>query len=374
MKIGIVCPYNMFQFAGGVQDVVVQLHNNLVQKGYEVRIITPKPRAFNGETPKDFILLGRSAKVNTMATMVDIGFEAGGDEIENILANEKFDILHFHEPWVPLLSRQILTRSSAVNIATFHAKSPETFMSKSLIGSVGPYTKSVLSYLHELTAVSEAASEYVANMTNRPLEIVPNGIDLNKFQVMPTKKDRTMKTILFLGRLEKRKGLEYLLDAFQYLSKYHTDVQLKIAGSGVKRKTLEKYVSQHKIKNVEFLGYIPENEKVKLMSDADLYCSPAPYGESFGIVLLEAMAVSTPVVAGNNVGYASVMTGKGRLSLVNPKSCVDFAQRLELMLYDQDIRKIWKKWAKEEVEKYRSEIIANMYEDVYKKALKDNNR
>lgn len=364
----------MFQFAGGVQDVVVQLHDNLVKKGYEVRIITPKPRAFNGVIPKDYILLGRSTKVNTMATMVDIGFEAGGDEIENMLANEKFDILHFHEPWVPLLSRQILTRSSAINIATFHAKSPETFMSKSLIGSVGPYTKSVLSYLHELTAVSEAASEYVTNMTNRTLEIVPNGIDLNKFQVLPTKKDRSMKTILFLGRLEKRKGLEYLLDAFQYLCKNHSDVQLKIAGSGVKRKALEKYVIQHKINNVEFLGYIPEAEKVKLMSDADLYCSPAPYGESFGIVLLEAMAVSTPVVAGNNVGYASVMTGKGRLSLVNPKSCVDFAQRLELMLYDQEIRDIWKKWALDEVLKYKSEYIADKYEAVYKKALKDNHR
>lgn len=375
MKIGIVCPYNMFQFAGGVQDVVIQLHSNLVEKGYEVRIITPRPRAFYGEVPEDYILVGRSAKVNTMATMVDIGFEAVGDDIEAMLANEKFDILHFHEPWVPLLSRQILTRSSAINIATFHAKSPETFMSKSLIGSVVPYTKSVLSYLHSLTAVSNAATEYVLNLTDRPVTIVPNGIDLNKFKFRSTDNlNNPKKTILYLGRLEKRKGLEYLLDAYKLLRNKYDNIELNIAGNGVKRKSLEKYVNQNNISDVNFLGYIPEKDKVKLMSEANVYSSPAPYGESFGIVLLEAMAIGIPIVAGNNVGYDAVMQGKGRLSLVNPKSVVDFAQRLELMLFDEDVRSLWKKWAKEEVKKYESTKIANMYEKVYINSLEENDR
>lgn len=375
MKIGIICPYNMFQFAGGVQDVVVQLHSNLVNKGYDVRIITPRPRAFTGEAPKDYILVGRSAKVNTMATMVDIGFEAVGDDIEAMLANEKFDILHFHEPWVPLLSRQILTRSSAINIATFHAKSPETFMSKSLIGSVVPYTKSVLSYLHSLTAVSNAATEYVINLTDSNVTIVPNGIDLDKFKFSSTDNlKNSKKSILYLGRLEKRKGLEYLLDAYRLLRNKYDNIELNIAGSGVKRKSLEKYTQQNQIPDVSFLGYIPEDEKVALMSQADVYCSPAPYGESFGIVLLEAMAMGIPTVAGNNVGYDAVMQGKGRLSLVNPKSVEDFAQRLELMLFDDDVRNLWKKWAKEEVKKYESKKIADMYEKVYINTLEENDR
>lgn len=371
MKIGIVCPYNMFQFAGGVQDVVVQLHDKLKNKGHIVKVITPRPRNHSEPAPEDYILLGTSAKVNTMATMVDLGFEADGDEIDNILATEKFDVIHFHEPWVPLLSRQILTRSSAVNVATFHAKSPDTLISKSLISSVVPYTKSVLKYLDSLTAVSPAASEYVKNLTDRPIEIVPNGIDLNRF-VANKNASKDDKSILFLGRLEKRKGLEYLLDAFQLLKAKHPEVDLLIAGSGGKRKSLEKYIEQRKIRDVSFLGFVPESEKVQLMSNASVYCSPAPYGESFGIVLLEAMAVGTPVVAGNNAGYSGVMTGTGMLSLVNPRSTQDFAQRLEIMLYDEEVRKVWQKWAKNEVAKYKFEKIADSYEKVYKKALHDN--
>lgn len=376
MKIGLVCPYNMFQYAGGVQEIVINLHHHLKKRGHEVRIITSRPINLNSEIPKDFILLGRSTKVNTFATMVDIGFEADGEEIEKIISNEKFDLLHFHEPWVPLLSRQILSRSKSVNVATFHAKSPETILSKSLISSVGPYTKSVLNYLDSLTAVSDAASEYVRNMTNREIIIVPNGIELSKYtKNNKTKiKDMPMKKILYLGRLEKRKGIEFLIDAFKELKKKYPNVCLDIAGSGAKQKYLERYVKQGKISDIQFLGYVSEQDKIKLMANADLYCSPAPYGESFGIVLLESMAVGVPIVAGNNAGYSGVLTDKGRLSLVNPRSIVDFTQRLEIMLFDNEIRELWSKWAVKEIKKYDFSKITDKYEKVYIDAIKSNEK
>jgi phosphatidyl-myo-inositol alpha-mannosyltransferase len=370
MKIGLVCPYNMFQFAGGVQEIVLQLQAHLNARGHHAVIITPRPRAHVDNPPKDMILVGRSAKVNTpFSTMVDFGFEADGDEIQAILDEEQFDVLHFHEPWIPLLSRQILMKSKAVNIATFHAKPPDTVVSKSLLNVVTPYTKSVLKYLHAYTAVSDAAAEYLQSIANVDITLVPNGIDLDKFK--PQK--RTVgdkKTILYLGRLEKRKGVDYLLKAYELLRLEHDDVQLVIAGSGVKRKSLERYVEQYEIPDVTFTGFVPEDQKPTMMAQADVYCSPAPFGESFGIVLLEAMAVGTPTVAGNNSGYASVMSGRGRVSLVNPKSLDDFAQRLELLLYDEDIRKLWRKWALEEVTEYSFDRIADGYEQVYKEALK----
>ncbi len=361
----------MFQFAGGVQEIVVQLQKSLQAKGHDVKIITPRPRAHLDNPPKDMILVGRSAKMNTpFATMVDFGFEADGDEIQAILDTEQFDVLHFHEPWVPLLSRQILSRSTSINVATFHATPPATIMSKSLLNVVVPYTRSVLSYLHAYTAVSDSAAEYVRSMTSEPVEIVPNGVDLTRFVESEAQHTAAKKTILYLGRLEKRKGVDYLLQAYARLRETHDDVQLVVAGSGVKRKSLEKYVEQYELPDVTFAGFIPEEEKVALLADADIYCSPALYGESFGIVLLEAMAVGTPVVAGNNAGYASVMTGRGRLSLVNPKSIDDFAQRLELLLYDEAIRDLWRTWAQEHVAQYQFDRIADAYEAVYKQALK----
>lgn len=370
MKIGLVCPYNMFQFAGGVQEIVIQLQKSLIAKGHDVKIITPRPRARIAELPEGMILVGRSAKMNTpFATMVDFGFEADGDDIQNILDEEDFDVLHFHEPWVPLLSRQILTKSKCANVATFHATPPGTIVSKSLLNVVIPYTRSVISYLDAYTAVSDSAAEYIRSMTHEHVRIVPNGLDLDSVHYSKLPKSSDKKTIFYLGRLEKRKGVDLLLDAYARLREDHDDVRLVIGGSGVKRKGLEKYVAQYEIPDVEFLGFVPDEDKYSLLASSDVYCSPAGYGESFGMVLLEAMAVGTPIVAGNNPGYASVMTETGRLCLVDPRSEADFAYRLELMLYDQNLRKVYKKWALEHVQKYKFDIVASAYEKVYEEAL-----
>jgi phosphatidylinositol alpha-mannosyltransferase len=369
MKIGLVCPYNMFNFAGGVQEVVFELHRQLKEQGHSVKIITPRPRFIVDTAPEDMILVGRSAKVNTpFSTMVDFGFEADGDEIESILEREQFDVLHFHEPWVPLLSRQILMKSKAVNIATFHATPPDTLVSKSLLNVVTPYTKSVLKYIHAFTAVSDAAAAYLRSLSRVDIRIIGNGVDLERFNVN-SKKKSDKKQILYLGRLEKRKGVDHLLMAYNQLRQTHDDVELIIAGKGVKAKPLQRLVQQYEIPDVSFIGFVEEADKPHLIAKADVFCSPAVFGESFGIVLLEAMAVGTPIVAGNNEGYASVMRGKGRLSLVNPKSIDDFTQRLELMLYDEDIRKLWKKWAREEVQQYKFANICDDYQKIYKQAL-----
>lgn len=372
MKIGIVCPYNMFTYAGGVQEIVVNLQKQLTAKGHKVKIITPRPIDHADEVSDDYIMVGRSTKLNTpFNTMADIGFEVSGDEIQAVLDAENFDLINYHEPWVPILSRQILTRSNAVNVGTFHAKIPESLLSKSIMNTVGPYTKSILSYIHTFTAVSEAAADHLRTLTNEDISIVPNGINLKKFTGVKKRPNESgKKNILYLGRLEKRKGVEYLISAFARLRQEHDDVNLIIAGNGVKSDYLRRVVDQYEVPDVSFIGFVQEDDKAQLMADADLFCSPAIYGESFGIVLLEAMAVGTPVVAGNNSGYSSVMTGKGRLSLVTPQSTEDFAHKLELMLYDAELREIWRKWAKQEVKKYDFSVIADKYEQVYTKSVR----
>src|SRR3989344_5400643 len=112
-------------------------------------------------------------------------------------------------------------------------------------------------------------------------------------------------SILFIGRLEKRKGTKYLLKSFAQLQKKYPDIELVIAGDGPERQMLEDYATKHDIKHIKFLGFIDVSKKLELLASSTVFCSPALFGESFGIVLLEAIAMGTPVVAGNNPGYAT---------------------------------------------------------------------
>lgn len=367
MKIGLVCPYNLTK-GGGVQSCVFALQRDLAKRGHDVLILTPQSRTHNGdELPECVRLLGTASDVKTpLHTTAQLSISLDNNQLDNLLQQEKFDILHFHEPWVPLLARQILSRSDVKNVATFHAKLPDTAVSKVLERVITPYTKSILKKLDCLTAVSEAAAEYVKGLGDEHIEIIPNGVDIKYFSAIPRKPTRS---ILYIGRLEKRKGIKYLLQAYAELCKFVDGVELIIAGDGPDREKLEQIAEELELKHVKFLGYVTDHERKKLMSTAGVFCSPALYGESFGIVLLEAMAAGIPIVAGDNPGYASVMKGRGMLSLVSPEDAANFARRLELMLFDEDIKRMFIAWGKEYVKQYDYEYVVDQYEKLYEKVL-----
>lgn len=371
MKIGLVCPYNIHKH-GGVQEVVLALYRGLKERGHEVRIITPQPRKHEDEPEEDMIYAGVSVDFRTLSfsdTTSQVSSTADNEHIDEIMATEEFDVLHFHEPWMPLLSRQLLQRSDAVNIATFHSKVTTATLSRSILKIVSPYLNSVMKYLHVLTAVSDSAAEYAGDMTRVPITIIPNGIDLAKYRHGEIKKKSDEKTILFVGRLERRKGVRYLLEAFQLLQQTDSNVRLLIAGDGPDREKLELLAEDMKVKKVDFLGFISEELKVKLLAEADIFCSPALFGESFGIVLLEAMATNTVTVAGNNSGYADLMQGLGAVSIVNPKDTEEFARRLRLLLAETGLQKLWHEWAAEYVQQFSYEKVVDQYEELYVEAL-----
>jgi len=372
MKIGLVCPYNMAK-GGGVQEVVRAMQDGLQAKGHEVAIITPQPRDAYVDEGRNIIFLGSAADFKTMLnTTAQFSASVLTDEIDSMLEHEQFDVLHFHEPWVPVLSRQILSRSEAVNVATFHAKLPETLVTRTMAKAITPYTKPLLRHIDAFTAVSEAAAEYLLTLADVPVEIIPNGIDLKHFRKTADDKPakNTPKTILYVGRLEQRKGVKYLLEAFAQLQTREPSVRLIIAGDGVDREKLELEAEELGLQHVEFLGYIDEDTKKRLLHTADVFCSPALFGESFGIVLLEAMASGLVTVAGDNPGYESVMQGLGKLSLINPKDTSVFAHRLQLLLFDEDLRSLWRKWAKDYVRQFDYPKIVDKYEATYKAALR----
>ncbi|HSD56125.1 MAG TPA: glycosyltransferase family 4 protein [Candidatus Saccharimonadales bacterium] len=371
MRIGLVCPYNIAK-GGGVKEHIFACQAELRKRGHDVYILTPRPQDYEDAEPgKHIIFIGESKDFNSpLHTTVQVSASVN-DTIDKVLAEHQFDILHFHEPWVPMLSAQILSRSKAVNVATFHAKLPETIMTRTMIKVVTPYTKSVLKYIDEFTAVSEAAAEYVCSLTDKPVALIPNGIDLAKYKMPLRRSDnRKQKTIFYLGRLEQRKGVKHLIHAFKLLRDHDSNVSLVIAGDGPDRAKLEALAADLGVdEHIAFIGFISEKEKIHYLRTADLYCSPALYGESFGIVLLEAMATGTVTVGGDNPGYASVLKGLGALSLVNPKHHAEFSRRLDLLLHENDLRRIWRDWAASQLPQYAYTTIVDQYEEVYEEAL-----
>ena len=366
MKIAVFTPYNIFK-PGGVQEHVEAQVQLLRKRGHDVTILTPRPRLKNEEdAPEGVVFLGASARINTpSATSADVSISLDNDAIDEELA-KKYDVIHVHEPLVPIAARQILARAEghALRVGTFHAALPGNTFGKSLLATYKTYAKSVVPLVDEITAVTPAAIGYIETYANKPITYIPNGINLKSYT--PNKVERDKNMIVYINRLEKRKGPLQLLKAFKYLkSELNPYATLKMCSDGPLREMLEAYVNENEIKDVEFLGYISDEQKVDLLSRCGVATYPALYGESFGIVLVEAMAMGAPTVAHPNDGYKWVLTGTGRIGLVNCKDAEAYAHRLHLMQEDDGLRDLWQKWAKKHVQQYDYENIVDSYEKLY---------
>jgi phosphatidylinositol alpha-mannosyltransferase len=372
MKIAQVCAYNFYR-PGGVQIHIKNLSKELRKRGHEVKIITPKVRGIKN-TQEDVINLGSCTVIDWNSTSLEIGVAIGKvkDPIKEVLDRENFDIIHFHEPWIPILSAQILSQSKAKNIATFHSVTTDSIMSNSVVLILKPLAVTIIKSLDRIITVSKAAYKYMRKYYKGDIKTVPNGIDLSlyKKRIKPLKKYCDGKVnILFLGRMDKRKGVKYLLRAFRKLKKKNENTRLLLAGDGEQFKEIKKYVKKKRMEDVELLGYVSEEMKLKLFKTCDIYCSPALYGESFGIVLLEAMASGKPIVAYANEGYKTVLTSRGSLLLVKPKDIDGLAGKLLVLCEDKELRKMMGEWGKREVEKYTWDKVCDQVEDIYKEVL-----
>lgn len=385
MKIALVCPYNMFDRPGGVPQVIMHLYAGLKKKGHQVKIITQRPTSYKGEPPQDYILFGATRTFKGgLGTEGNLGMPSDGEEIASVLQEEKFDVINFHEAWIPMLAWQMVKYSKAAHVATFHANLMDTAAGKSWTGGIfTPYGRSLLNKMHLFTATSTASSGMLISRANKKLahhrrmidtlRYIGCGVELSQYK--PVKKRQPLngpgtKTIVYIGRIEKRKGVDWLITAFAELVKQMPEAHLIVAGSGLWSNKLKQRVELEEIKNVSFPGYVSDEEKLRLLCNADLACFPSTYGEGFGIVLLEAMAVGTPLLAGNNLGYVNVMKGHGRIGLVDPQATQDFANRLSIFLTDNDQRKLMTSWALREVKQYDYPKIVEQYEAAYAEAIR----
>ena len=375
MKIGIVCPYNM-ALGGAVQEVAKESASELTKRGHEVVIITPSPAQGKPDIKEcRTIFIGKASDPKSpLGTVAQVSIHPQPKEIEALLDAEKFDVLHVHEPWVPLMNQQILKRRRCPVVATFHAKLPDNITASAIKTVGGFYTKPPLEFVDSFVAVSEPALEFVGSLVGRDnVKIIPNGIPVADLRAARTGKPIRpgWKTIFYVGRHEERKGVIYLIRAFAELHRKYPKVQLLLGGKGPDTETLQKYVTDNDIKDVEFLGFLEHTEKLRLFGDSDLFAAPAMYGESFGIAPVEGLAGTGIIVAGDNPGYRSVLKELGQISLINPKDTEQFAERLELLLYNDDLRALYKTWAESYVEQFAYPKIIDQYEAIFEELVKN---
>jgi phosphatidylinositol alpha-mannosyltransferase len=334
VKIGLVSPY-VYPLPGGVTQHVRFLYENLRQRGHEVRILTSS-HGLQRSSEGDVIRLGKGFSMPANGSMGTITLSPRYvSQAQDLLDRERFDVLHFHEPFVPFLSLVLLRESRSVNVGTFHAYggwSPAyEFGSRTMRG----YAER----LHGRIAVSAAARHFIDRYFPGDYKIIPNGVDLTRFQRAGplTRWQDGRRNILFVGRFEPRKGVLELLKAYRILRKTGCDCRLLLVGSGPQEREARRYVATRRLQGVEFLGRVSDDERNQLFRTADVYCSPATGRESFGIVLLEAMAAGAPIVASDIHGYKGVVRRGREALLVPPKEPKALAAAIGRLLSDREL-------------------------------------
>lgn len=375
MKIAQVSPYD-YPYAGGVQEHIHYLSEHFQAMGHQVQILAPSSADADE-------LDGNVIKVSD--TIVPVPFSGSivritisprvYRRVKHILEEGQFDIIHLHEPMVPILSLVVLRHAKAVTVGTFHA-----YRESHTAYEFGkPLLQPFIDRLDGKIVVSEAARSTVARYFPGEYVVIPNGVDFERF-ADPTIRhverfDDGRPNILFVGRLEKRKGFEYLLKAFRFVKAAFPEARLLVVGRYDREdvEPFEWYVQHHHLGDVHFIGYVPPDELPRYYRTATLCCVPSTGFESFGIVLLEAMASGVPVVASDIPGYREVLTSGVAGVLVPPANIDALASALISLLKDPDRRHAMAERGMAEARRYNWDRVAQQVMGYYR-ALLDRRR
>ncbi len=371
MKIALVSPYD-FAYPGGVANHISSLEQHFTRMGHEVKVIAPASKAISLFGDR-FIPIGKPRPIPSSGSVTRITLSLRlAPTLKDVFSREKFDIVHLHEPFMPMLCSAALRFSNTANIGTFHA----------CRGSPGYNFGRPISTLmlkrrnHKLDgkiAVSRPAMDYASQYVPGDYTIIPNGVNTELFspEVSPIEQFCDGKqNILFVGRLEHRKGLDYLIRAFQQVKREIPNSRLIVVGPGTRlRKKYEQWIERHGLPDVVFVGYVPYDQLPRYYQTADIFCAPATSRESFGIVLLEAMAMGKPIIATNIAGYASVLTHGEEGWLVPPRDSDGLSRALISLLGDRTLRQQMGARGRVKASEYRWELVADRVFDYYVKVL-----
>lgn len=376
LRIGLVSPYD-HSSAGGVREHILSLDRQLRSMGHVTRLLVPSSDGCHDHDENVIRVSGTVVPVHVSGSVARITVSpVTYRRVKEILREQQFDVIHLHEPFTPVLPLAVLRHSRSVNVGTFHA-----YRDSHAGYQLGrPLLEPFFNRLHGRIAVSSAARDMVAHYFPADYTVIPNGIDYERFagdDVCPLSEYRDGRpTVLFVGRLDERKGFQHLIRAFAQVVSHVPQARLLVVG-GYDRDDKAKFVRfahRHGLHGVRFIGYVPGDELPRYYRSADIFCAPSTGFESFGIVLLEAMASGVPIVASDIEGYRSVLTHDLEGVLVPPGDADALAGELRALLLDPARRMRMADAGRRTAYAYRWDEVAKRVFRVYEELLETRRR
>jgi phosphatidylinositol alpha-mannosyltransferase len=363
LRIGIVCPYG-WDTPGGVQNHVRDLAEFLIEAGHNVSVLAPvidesvlPPYVVNAGKPISIPYNGAVARV----LFGPIAFA----RVRQWIASGNFDILHLHEPAIPSISLLACWAAEGPMVGTFHAAAKH----QKVIYAIGPILEPAIEKLSARIAVSEAARLTLTNHLETDAVVIPNGIYAKRYANGLRQDKWSGNTIGFIGRFEEpRKGLQVLLDALPIIARFAPDVRVLVAGPGDSQEVLKSIDPQLRHR-FEFLGRISESEKADFMSSVAIYVAPNTGGESFGIILAEALAGGACVVASDIAAFDSLLGGGEFGALFTSEDSTDLAKTVIDLLRDESKRNELSVKGKAHAQIFDWEVVADQIFSIYEMAM-----
>ena len=362
-RIGIVCPYG-WDTPGGVQSHVGDLAQYLIRQGHYVSVLAP---AIDEENLPDYVTsAGRPIAIPYNGAVARVLFgPIAFSRVRHWIANGNFDVLHLHEPAIPSISLLACWAAEGPMVGTFHAAAKR----QKVTFAVAPILEPVIEKLTARIAVSEAARETLTEHLETDAIVVPNGIYADLYRDGVTDQRWTGNTLGFIGRFEeKRKGLDVLVAALPPIIAKFPDLKVFVAGPGDAQEVL-KEIDPYLHSRFEFLGRISESEKANFLASVGLYIAPNTGGESFGIILAEALAGGASVVASDIPAFDSLLGHGAYGTLFASEDSQDLAKKVIALLGDEEGRRAIAQRGKKYAQEFDWDVVAEKIYDVYEMAM-----
>ena len=360
MRIGMVCPYS-FDVPGGVQSHVLQLAEVMRSRGHDVSVLAPA--SVGSDVPDYVVSGGKAVPIPYNGSVARLRFgPATHRKVKKWLADGDFDVLHLHEPNAPSLSMLALMIAEGPIVATFHTSTTKSLTLSVFQGILRPWHEKIVGRI----AVSDLARRWQMEALGSDAVEIPNGVDVSAIASAPLLAGypRPGRTGLFLGRYdEPRKGMEVMLGALPAVVERFGGVEVLVVGRGDEDALRDS--AGDLAGHLRFLGQVDDAEKASALRSADVYCAPNTGGESFGIVLVEAMAAGTPVVASDLDAFRRVLCDGEAGRLVPVGDCDALASALIEVLGDDRLRSRYVTAAAAAVRRYDWPVVADEIMLVY---------